>query len=70
MENQNDDKLLNGAEAIGREAGFVDDDGNVDMNRTYYALEKGYIPASKRGRVWISTRRRVRSIYTDQQAAG
>jgi hypothetical protein len=68
MNHPTDDRLLNGAKAIGREAGFVDADGNVDMNRTYYALEQGYIPASKRGKIWISTSRRVRSIYTDQAA--
>jgi hypothetical protein len=62
--NTTDDKLLNGAEAIGREAGFVNGDGKVDLAKTYYALERGYLPASKRGRIWISTRNRIRGIYT------
>ncbi len=67
--NTTDDKLLNGAEEIGREAGLVDDDGNVDLGKTYYALERGYLPASKRGRIWISTRSRIRRTYRGETAS-
>jgi hypothetical protein len=54
------DQPLWGAEAIGREAGLVRDDGSVDMRRVFYQLECGYIDASKSGRLWVSTPRRVR----------
>jgi hypothetical protein len=57
------DRPLYGAEAIGREAEIFDDDGNVDLNRTYYALEKKYLDADKFGRLWISTPRRVRKAF-------
>jgi hypothetical protein len=57
------DRPLRGAEAIGREAEIFDDNGRVDLNRTYYALTKGYIDADKFGRLWISTRRRIRQAY-------
>ena len=49
------------AETIGREAGLFKDDGRVDLRRTHYMLEKGLLPATKAGRQWTSTRRRIRS---------
>jgi hypothetical protein len=63
------DRPLWGAEAIGREAGIFDEDGNVDLNETYYALAKGYLPASKFGRLWISTPRRIRSVFVGEAPA-
>jgi hypothetical protein len=57
------DQPLYGAEAIGRAAHFVDDRGRVEMNRTYRALEQGYLDASKLGKVWVSTLRRIRAAY-------
>jgi hypothetical protein len=39
------DRPLWGAEAIGREAGLLDDAGNVNLRAAFYALEKGIIPA-------------------------
>jgi hypothetical protein len=62
------DRPLNGAEEIGREAGLLDAEGNVDLNRVYYALAHGHLPASKRGRIWISTRNRIRRAYLGETA--
>jgi hypothetical protein len=31
----------------------------LDLDRTYHALESGYIDADKMGRIWTSTRRRL-----------
>jgi len=33
--------------------------GELDERRAYYALESGYLDASKLGRQWSSTRRRL-----------
>jgi hypothetical protein len=68
-ENENIDRPLYGAEPIGREAHIFDEDGDVDLRRTYYALEKGYIPADKFGRVWVSTPRRIRRRFAGEAAA-
>jgi hypothetical protein len=45
-----------GAAAIARAAGVVDEDGEADLRRVFYLLEKGYLPARKIGRAWISSR--------------
>jgi hypothetical protein len=45
-----------GAAAIARAAGVVDEDGKADLRRVFYLLEKGYLPARKIGRAWISSR--------------
>jgi hypothetical protein len=45
-----------GAAAIARAAGVVDEDGEADLRRVFYLLEKGYLPARKVGRAWISSR--------------
>ena len=63
------DRPLWGAEAIGREAGILDDNGDVNLNRVYYALEEGYLPASKFGNLWLSTPRRIRSVRTGEAPA-
>jgi hypothetical protein len=47
--------ILWGATAIGRAAGIVGEDGEVDIRRLYYMLEKGYLPAKKVGRAWVSS---------------
>jgi hypothetical protein len=57
--NIDDDTPRWGAEAIGAEAGCFTDDGTVDVRKTYLLLEKRLIDASKVGRVWVSTRRRI-----------
>jgi hypothetical protein len=55
---------LIGADQIGRCAGFVDEDGNVDLNKTYRALSQGLLDASKLGKIWVSTRGRVLAAFT------
>jgi hypothetical protein len=62
------DEPLYGAESIGRAAHLFDDDGNVDIRKTYYALEKGYIDADKFGRLWVSTPRRIRRAFAGEAA--
>jgi hypothetical protein len=59
------DRPLYGARPIGKAAHIVDDKGKVDVRKTYYALEQGYIDASKYGRRWVSTLRRIRSAYVE-----
>jgi hypothetical protein len=63
------DRPLRGAEEIGREAGILDEHGNVDLDKVYYGLANGYLPASKYGRLWVSTPRRIRSIFTGEAPA-
>jgi hypothetical protein len=65
---KNLDRPLWGAEAIGREANVVDDDGNVDLRKTFYLLEKGRLPGTKVGRLWTSTPRRIRRIFAGEDA--
>lgn len=42
----------------------VDADGTpvVDMRKTFFWLESGYVPARKAGALWITTRRRLRAF--------
>lgn len=65
---ENPDRPIWGAEAIGLEAGVVDDDGNVDIRKTYYLLEKRWLPADKVGRAWVSTPRRIRRVFAGEAA--
>jgi hypothetical protein len=44
-----------GAERIGREAGIVNENGEVDLRKTFYQLEAGNLPGRKVGRLWISS---------------
>jgi hypothetical protein len=66
MSDENLDRVLWGAEAIGREAGCFKKDGEVDVRKAFYLLEKGYVDANKvrdlegKGRQWVSTPRRIR----------
>jgi hypothetical protein len=62
------DRPIWGAEAIGREAGLVDADGNVDVRKTFYLLEKGLLPAVKVGRQWSTTPRRLRGVFAGKAA--
>lgn len=48
---------------IGRAAHIVDHKGKVDVRRTYYALEKGLIPARKFGKKWVSTLRQIQNAF-------
>jgi hypothetical protein len=61
-----DDKLdrpIYGARPIGQAANIVDNKGKVDVRKTFYALEQGYIDANKFGRRWVTTLRRIRAGY-------
>ena len=69
LSDENLDTPIWGAEAIGREAGCIDNDGNVDLRRTFYLLEKRLLPAVKVGRQWSSTRRRLRRFFSGETAA-
>jgi hypothetical protein len=51
------DRPLWGVEAIRR----VTRDRTV--RQTYHRLETGVYPASKAGRIWVSTRRRLESVW-------
>ena len=46
MSDENLDRAIYGAEAIGREAHLFDSEGNVDLRKAYYGLEKGYLDAT------------------------
>jgi hypothetical protein len=48
--------IIWGIEAIGRAAGCVDADGNVEVRKVKYRLARGYIPGRKVGRKWQSAR--------------
>jgi hypothetical protein len=62
------DLPLWGAEAIGREANVLDSAGNVDLRKTFYLLENGLLPASKIGKRWATTKRRIRSVFAGAPA--
>jgi hypothetical protein len=62
------DRPIYGAENIGREAGLLDDKGNVKLRPTYHALEQGFIDASKFGAQWVSTSRRIRRAFIGKTA--
>jgi hypothetical protein len=55
-----------GAEAIGRAAGVFDKNDNVDVRKAFYLLEEGFLPATKVGRRWTSTRRRLRRFFAGE----
>jgi hypothetical protein len=63
------DTPIYGAEAIARAAGLVDDQGNVNFRRIYYALEHRLIDAGKFGKLWCSTKRRARRHATCGEVA-
>jgi hypothetical protein len=67
-ENQNLDRVLWGAEAIGAEAGLFKVDGTVDCRKTFYLLEKGLLPGKRIGRQWTSTVRHIREHFADLSA--
>jgi hypothetical protein len=47
------DKPIWGAAVIGAEA-------NLTPRQAFYALERGYLPGTKIGEKWMSTKRRLR----------
>jgi hypothetical protein len=42
---------------------------NLTERQTYWALERGHIPASKIGRKWFTTPRRLRALFTGESVA-
>ena len=65
-QSENLDNPLWGAAAIGRAAGLIDRRGNVDLRRVFYQLEHGHLPADKKGRLWVSTPRRIRRAFSGE----
>jgi hypothetical protein len=61
------DKPIWGARAIATAAGLFDENGEPDVARAFYLLEENLLPASKVGRAWTSTPRRLRSIASGEQ---
>jgi len=53
------DKPIRGVRDIAIAANIVDENGEPDERAAYYALEAGHYDASKRGRIWESTLRRL-----------
>ena len=35
----------------------------LDERQTFHALQRGYLPASKEGKVWVTTKTRLRAHY-------
>jgi hypothetical protein len=62
MSDVNDFELIRGAAAIGRALGLTD-------RRVFWLLEKGILPAQKEGRIWVTTKERLRQFYSGEQAA-
>jgi hypothetical protein len=50
------DRPIWGVEAIAAAA-------NLTPRQAYHALERGYLPASKAGRKWVTTPRRLRTVF-------
>jgi hypothetical protein len=53
------DRPIYGVREIARVLNLIDDRGEPDARRAYYVLEQGQVDASKLGRVWSSTKRRL-----------
>jgi hypothetical protein len=63
------DRPVQGAKQIARVLDLKDEDGNLDVRRTFYVLEKGYVDADKWGRIWTSTPRRLLKLPRGGQVA-
>jgi hypothetical protein len=50
------DDVLFGAQAIADELG-------LELRKTFYLLERGYLPATKCGAMWTTTRSRLRRFF-------
>jgi hypothetical protein len=53
------DDLLFGAKAIADELG-------ISERRAYYSLEHGHLPATKAGRIWVASLRRLRLHFSGE----
>jgi hypothetical protein len=68
MPSINDDLDRNvwGAIDIAVAANLVDERGKPRVRTAYHLLSKGLLPATKVGKTWVSTPRRLRSIANGQ----
>jgi len=57
-----------GARAIALAAGIVDKRGKPRVRAAYHLLERGLLPASKVGKSYTSTPRRLRAIANGEAA--
>jgi hypothetical protein len=57
------DRPIWGAKAIARAANLLDEDGEINIRKAFYKLEKGYIDADKNGDEWVTTLRRLRNLH-------
>jgi len=60
------DAPIYGAKAIAIAANIRNENGELDLNKTYYLLAKKLLPASKIGNIYTSTTRRVRKIASGE----
>jgi len=56
------------AKGIAKEAHLFDDDGKPDARRAFYLLERGLLPGTKVGQRWVTTKRRLRSVFAGEAA--
>jgi hypothetical protein len=59
---ENEFEILRGAPAIARAIGETE-------RRTYGLLEARILPAQKEGRIWVTTRTRLRRHYSGENGA-
>ena len=60
---QNDDTLKNEKlRGCKRIAGYIGEKERI----VFYGLERGYIPATKEGRIWVTTKTRLRNHYNGE----
>jgi hypothetical protein len=63
------DRPIRGARKIARVLNLLDDNGEPDPRKAFYALEKGYADADKFGKIWVSTKRRLLGPLVSRRAA-
>ena len=63
------DRVLWGAANIAAEANLFTEDGRPDERKAFYLLERGHLPATKVGRQWVTTPRRLRQLFAGESAA-
>jgi hypothetical protein len=49
-------------------AAAIADAANIDRRKAFYLLERGLLPATKVGKQWTSTRRRILSVFAGEAA--
>jgi hypothetical protein len=53
-------EILRGAEEIGAFVG-------LDQRKAFHGLQNGSIPATKEGRIWVTTKSRLRRHYNEER---